>query len=262
MPHDQSNEIFIAIVAGTAIFLLFSTFCITYIILYWKRKVKHVQEVQKINSAFSEELLKSRLEIEEQTFAYISDEIHDSVGQSLSLANVQLSALEESNVFNKGLIRDAKTNINQSLAELRSMAHSLNGERVKTVNLSELIRDEAARFNRNGLYQVSVTQEGDTQSIPEGHRLMLFRLIQEGMQNIVKHAKASAIDITVKQTKNNCSIRLVDNGQGFTADAQSNQKTGMGLINMKKRTELMGGDFQIKSEPGIGTDLSITISYE
>jgi signal transduction histidine kinase len=231
-------------------------------LIYYKNKRKQMyQEKEELKNQFEKQLLQSRIEIQEQTFTHISGEIHDNVGQSLSLAKVQLSILEEANQYNRETVREVKQIISQSLSELRSLAHSLNGERIRSFNLSKSVEEELERLRKTGAYTVAINQEGDPEEIPDEHRLMLFRVIQEALQNIVKHAKAGSIHVGLKKTHTICQVEVSDNGKGFTATPETSTAHGLGIVNMQKRVELMGGRLEIDSVPGKGTILKITIPY-
>ena len=92
--------------------------------------------------------------------------------------------------------------------------------------------------------------------VPENVQLMLYRIIQEGMNNIVKHADATHVSITIKNINRQVTLELKDNGKGFNA---ASVRWGLGLTNIKNRAELFGGKVTIKTAPGPGCSLKVAI---
>ncbi len=110
------------------------------------------KETQLMRATFDKQLLESKLEIQEQTFDMISQEIHDNVGQILSLAKVQLGIMEQKQTVDGELLGNVKESISLAMTELRDIAKSLSSQRVQQVSLQESISQEIRRINRSGFY--------------------------------------------------------------------------------------------------------------
>jgi len=257
---NHNTEIFIAIVAGTTLFLLFAGFIIAYIMINWKRKLRHIQEVEKMKMVFNEELLKSRLEIQEETFNNISQEIHDNVGQMLSLAKVQLNIMDQSKKWDEDKLTELKETINHAMTDLRDIAKSLSTERIKSFDLSESLKYQINRINRGGLVTASFAINGVEQKIEDRSKLILFRMIQEVLQNIIKHSKATKATIEFNYA-GQLDIIISDNGTGFDVNKATQQNEGMGLQNIVQRAALIGGNASVSSTIGEGTIIKINIPY-
>lgn len=256
----QIKEIDMAIVAGTVVFILFAGFITVYIMIYWKRKMKYLQEVEKMKLDFGRELLKSQLEIQEQTFTIISQEIHDNVGQILSLAKVQVNIIDQSETKDRYLFSELKENISKAMTDLRDIARSLNSDYIQTVELKDLIAEEMARINRTGIISATMKEGGSPQKLPYQNKLIVFRIIQESLHNIIKHAEATAVTVVVNYSGDTIEISVQDNGKGFDVEG-AKQAGGLGLQNISSRTTLIGGKALIKSSPGQGAIISLTIPY-
>jgi two-component system NarL family sensor kinase len=258
---DQSNEFIVAILAGTILFLLFAGFIIAYILIYRKKRSRHFQEMDKMKTIFNEEILKSRLEIQEHTFNHISQEIHDNVGQILSLANIQLNIMDQKEELDKTLLADAKENISKAMSDLRDIAKGLSREMIQHLNLQETIAEELQRINKTGLMRAETQMEGEEQPVDDQTKLIIFRIIQECLQNIIKHSSASKIKVAFHYQGDQIKIMVADDGKGFDPAEGSYKQKGLGLQNIIHRAALLGGSASVDSAPGAGTKISIVVPY-
>src|SRR5690606_27511487 len=111
--NDQYKEILIVIVAGSMLFILLVTIIVMFMLYYQKKKFQYFEEKQNMKAAYERQLLETRLEIQEEVFDAISREIHDNVGQLLSLVKVQLNILKQNRILNPALLDEIKTNLGQ-----------------------------------------------------------------------------------------------------------------------------------------------------
>jgi two-component system NarL family sensor kinase len=258
----STNNIILLVTLITCIFLIAGGFLIVYISLYNDRKRKHLEEKKKMHQEFENQLLHSQIEIQEQTFNYISQEIHDNVGQILSLAKVQINIMNESEDINKGMLEDVKENVSKAMTDLRDIAKSLSSERIRALGIYETLINEAERINKSGILQVELLLLGSEQKMNEQKKLILFRIIQESLQNSIKHANASKVDICFNYQPENLQVSINDNGNGFDITKTSEKNAGLGLLNIKTRAALTGGSSSITSELNKGTSITINIPYE
>jgi two-component system, NarL family, sensor kinase len=259
---NSNQEIYIAIIAGTLIFLLFSIFTIAYVVIYWKRKVRHIREVEKMKLIFTQELLKSQLEIKEQTLKDISEEIHDNVGQSLSLAIVLVNTIDQKGAFDREILIDVKECVGQAITDLRDISQSLSSKRVQQMRIHELIGTELRRLKKTGVKETSLELVGPERDLEARDKLILFRIVQESLQNIVKHANATRVIISLIFSDSLLSIAIRDNGNGFNVENTSGNGKGLGLQNIVSRANLIKGNATIESTIMKGTCITINIPYE
>lgn len=219
-------------------------------------------EKELLETRFNEQLFKSQLEIQEQTFDAISMEIHDNVGQTLSLLKVQLNILEQKGNFDETLVSDIKQNSGKAMADLRDIAKSLSSERIKLSTLTELVQQEFARLENTGLITTDFQVQGLEQPISAERKLILFRIVQESLQNVIKHAGATNVSISFLNLQSAFTIEISDNGQGFQEDQATPELQGLGLKNIRQRATVIGGEALIQSSAGTGTTITITVPYE
>ena len=257
----ENREVTYLIFFVTIIFLVLLIFVLAMILNYYKRNKKYNSNLIDIQHKKDQEILKSQLEMQEHTFNTISTEIHDNVGQVLSLAKVQLNILDQGETLDKTLLADAKESVSKAMTDLRDIAKSLNSDRIQQSGLYEITEQELQRISRAGLMTVSINSEGSIADLPEQKKVIIFRMIQESLQNIIKHSKATNIDVCFKYEKEKVTISIADNGTGFDKTLLD-KKDGLGLHNIFSRAALIGGEAAIHSVPGEGTIITIASPYE
>ena len=260
--QENSNEILTAAI-------LFSIFTLMLVIVffivfkrYLKSKINLITENEHIRARFSAEILQARLEIQEQTFTDISQEIHDNVGQVLSLAKVQINIMKESESISRDMLDRVKDNISNAINDLRDISKSLNGNHLQLLGIHDILELEIDRLNKSGCIMAKLETSGVHREITAQRRLILFRIIQETVQNTLKHSNATKVFIEINYLENNLEIIVNDNGSGFDNSQNNLKKNGLGLQNIKSRTFLLGGECWISSELGAGASIKIKIPYE
>jgi signal transduction histidine kinase len=248
------------VIGGFVILSLLVIFIVLFILLYQKRYYKDLKEKQFMQTRFNQQLLQSQLEMQEQTFNSIGQEIHDNVGQILSLAKVQLNIIDQGETLDKALLADAKDNVSKAMTDLRDIAKSLNSERIQVSSLPEITTHELQRISRAGIMHTSIHTNGTEQNMQEQKKLIVFRIIQEALQNILKHSKAKNIDISFYYEPEFLKIEIADNGTGFDKELLT-RKEGLGLQNIINRAALIGGKAEIRSIINEGTTITIASPY-
>jgi two-component system, NarL family, sensor kinase len=259
--QNAKDQVIFTIIAVIIILLFLGVLFLVMLFYYNNKKGQMSKEKQLMRATFDKQLLESKLEIQEQTFDMISQEIHDNVGQILSLAKVQLSIMEQKQSVGGELLGNVKESISLAMTELRDIAKSLNSERVQKLSLQESISQEIRRINRSGFIKVAVDIQGIEKNIPDQHKLIAYRIIQEGFQNIIKHAGASEVKVTIRYMEDSMFITIQDNGVGFEPETALKKRDGLGLPNILQRATLVGGRAEITSRPGEGTKLQIKMTY-
>ena len=258
---DANEEIRLTIIIGTFLGMFFVFAIILLFSFFNKKNQLHQKEKEIIKASFDQALLQAQLEIQAQTFNTISEEIHDNVGQILSLAKVQLNIIDQSETTDKALLGDAKENISKAMTDLRDIAKGLSSERIRIVGLVATVEQEVQRINRTGIVHITLQQTGEEQKPDNQKQLILFRIIQESLQNIIKHAAASSVTILFTYREEDFDIAITDNGKGFNFQQAQLAPHGLGLQNIFKRINLIGGKAEINSALQQGTTVHLTIPY-
>jgi two-component system NarL family sensor kinase len=260
---DANQQITSTIIAGTLILLFFGVLFLAMIVYYNYRRRQTAQEKKAMKAQFDQQLMQARLEVQEQAFTHISEEIHDNVGQLLSLAKMQLSSIEDSALVDQETLSSARENVARAIRELRNLSRSLHTGHISALGIRQAAEEEGQRITRAGQLLVSVTSEGSERDITEDKQLILFRIIQECLQNCVKHAGATSVNIGFTWYPDQLRVRVRDDGKGFDPEVTlRGAAKGLGLQNIRNRARLTGGSGIISSKPGEGTTVTVMMPYE
>ena len=259
--QDTKDQVVVTIVAVIGILLFLGVLLLVMLFYYNNKKGQMSKEQQLMRATFEKQLLESKLEMQEQTFSMISQEIHDNVGQILSLAKVQLGILEEQHGIRNDLVTNAKESISLAMTELRDIAKSLSTQRLQQLSLKESVEQEIRRINRSGFIHIGSMVLGVEKNIPDQQKLIVFRMVQEGFQNIIKHAGATEVAVSMDYAENHLRIAIADNGNGFDPEKEMKKNEGLGLQNIMRRAEMVGGKASVSSQEGKGSTLEIIMNY-
>jgi len=255
------DEIITTVIGGTIILLVLGIFMITFLFLYQKRRQKHAQEKHELEMQFKESLLQTQLEIQEQTLKNISQEIHDNIGQVLSLAKLNLGTMDiEEPEKLQQKIDDSRTLVGKAIQDLRDLSKSLDADQIKARGLNRAIEYELEMIKKTGSYETHFNVDGSPYKLDPQRELILFRIVQEILNNIIKHAKANTIEIRLGYEPEELFIDISDNGTGFELkqlEENNNEKLGQGIRNMHSRAKLINAGFSMSSTIGKGTLVTI-----
>lgn len=256
--EEKTNAIIEAIVIISAIFVMVAVFVIVYFIYFKRRKEKMADENRKMKEVFQTELLQSRIEVQEQTFQQIGKELHDNVGQLLSTSRMLIGLTERELKNPPDTLLTANATLGQAINEIRSLAKSLDKEWLERFSFSENLQTVIDRINAGAMIKASY-QEEDPLLIRSDEQIIVFRIVQEALQNAVKHADATSISVRLWKEEAGYNIHVTDDGRGFdTATVRKN----MGLSNMEHRVHLLKGSINIQSSPSKGTDVHICLPVQ
>jgi signal transduction histidine kinase len=218
-------------------------------------------EKEKLEARLTNEVNIARNEIQQATLNNISQEIHDNVGQLLSLTKMQLNLIEQKLGEENSLIQEAKNNISHAMTDLRDLAKGMSSDRIRILGLYDFVVQEAARISKAGNLQVQVSRSGIKWEPEHQKQLVLFRVIQECFQNVIKHANATKVEVRLTYTPHQFEISIIDNGIGFNYQPGNLSSDGLGLMNIFSRVQLVGGEVSLQSSEGKGCSVYICVPY-
>ncbi|PWJ60479.1 histidine kinase [Dyadobacter jejuensis] len=251
--------------ASTVIFLTI-LFIISMIVLYFKRQLHSQKEKEGLQATYEKELLQARIEVQNETLRYITQELHDNVGQLLAVAHLNLNILEDNPEMDPtDYIHQTIEIIRLTTQEVRTLTKRYNSDFVRDFGLQESLIQELERIEKTKKFEVSWESAG--KSVPLGYEkeIVLFRIAQEVLTNIIKHAQAKSIAITLHYSSNLLTLSFRDDGKGFsfaTGNQVSLVPSGAGLRNIQRRAQLIQGSCTITSSQDCGTNVSITVPLE
>lgn len=250
-----------ALVISTIFLLIVATGIVLLVLVYQKKQLQYLGEKEQLKVQFDKEILEGKLDIQEQTFKNLSQEIHDNIGQILSLAKITVNTIDckEDNSLREKTTASADL-IGKAINDLRNLSRSLNADSILAMGLIKSIEYELELLMNTGKFDTRLMIEGAPYTLTQKQDLVLFRIFQETINNIIKHSKASEINMSVTYNSANFIMHIYDNGIGFNASAASEKaRPSSGIRNIRSRAGAIGADCKINSEEGKGTSVIITL---
>lgn len=259
MLKAPSAFIILFIVISVILILAMAIFISMIIYRYQQRQNIYFKDIEALKTSHENTLLQSQLEMQEHTFQTISREIHDNIGQKLTLAKLYLNTLNFADTAKAMLqINDSVDIIGEAISELSDLSRSMSSEIIVNNGLIKALEFETIQLAKSGMYTIDFSVTGNPVFVDTNTALVVFRMVQEALNNIIKHATASLIDINLHYTNNLLTVQIHDNGRGFDIAETSH---GTGLQNIKKRATLLKGNISINSSGGEGTKIKIEIPW-
>lgn len=245
----QKESIELTVFAGTLLFVLLSSFIIYFAIIYRRNQ----REIQRERLLFQTQLdaagFQSHLEIKESTLQNLSREIHDGIGQKLTLTLLYINQLPD----DEHQMRQSSAElIENTLHDLRNICKNLSGDYVIEKGIEIALEREASLINSSRKLSCRFKSSGMDYLLSEKQEIILFRCAQEALNNAMRHSSATEIEILVNQNAEMTHLSIKDNGIGF--DSQ-NCSGHLGIQNMRKRIELLSGKMHIQSATGRGVQI-------
>ena len=250
-------------IGGTLLVTILVIGIIIFLILFSRRHLKYQKEKQQIQFQFQQELLRTQLEIQEQTLKNISQEIHDNVGQVLSLAKLNLNTMD---ITKKEQLQDKIDNtlsqVSKAINDLRDLSKSFNTDNITAIGLVKAIGYELEMIKKTDFLKTEFINNGIWKKLEPQKELILFRIVQEALHNIIKHAGAKTAKVSANYTDKELELQIADDGKGFDLSPLSQEGEtgfGLGLRNMQNRAKLIGADITMNSRAGEGTLVKIIL---
>lgn len=249
-------ELYVYLLSSIGIFALMIVFILMVLYLYSSRKKKYLEETLAKEEAFKAELNKVQHEILENLMKQVYAEIHDNLGQQAAVLKLELHSIDK---FKKPeLAINAIETLNALIEDMKALSVSLNPQVIKSASLKRALSFELKRLGRTGLFEIESNIE-EVHSLPEDVTLVLYRVSQELLQNILKHSKATQLKINLLEDNEGLILEIIDNGIGFEA-SKKDGVVSTGINNLSKRCELIGAQLDLKSS-NAGTIAKIRYRY-
>ncbi|MEZ4790853.1 MAG: sensor histidine kinase [Flavobacteriales bacterium] len=223
-----------------------------------KEKELHDEQVDQLLSQQEMKSINAMLEGQEQERERVSKELHDHVGHLLGTIKHQLGELEEqvADVKSEQTVQYKRVTglLDNAAGELRRISHDMAAATLNRFGLEKALKDLRDTIHINGRLQVELNTFGLEKPLERGVEIAVYRIVQEAVSNVLKHAQASELSIAVTHAPGRLSVLVGDNGTGFDTNATS---SGVGLTNIRSRAAALGAQVQIDSAPGKGTTVSV-----
>jgi signal transduction histidine kinase len=226
----------------------------------YRRRISQLERKQRAREAFSQQLIESQ----EQERKRIAGELHDSIGQNLLvIKNRALMALKsgENGAKTKKQLDEISATASQSIEEVREIAYDLHPYQLDRLGLTKAIEEMLKRLSDASGIAFSKAIEPIDDIFSKELEINLFRVVQEGINNIVKHSRATAASVTIRRQPPLVHISIADNGNGFAFDP-AGRAAGLGLKGIQERIRILGGNFAVHSTLGEGTTITVVLKTE
>jgi two-component system NarL family sensor kinase len=212
---------------------------------------------------------KGILRVQEAERGRISRELHDGVGQSLTALKIQLQLLETSAAREESALSPRLAELREladrSLQEVRQISHLLRPQMLDDLGLLPTLQWLVRTFQKRTGIEVELVAEGIEERMDPDVETLVFRLVQEALTNVAKHAAAPTARVHLHRTAAQLSLKVADSGAGFDVDEfllSTDEERGFGLRGIRDRVHLFAGRFTVTSHPGAGTTLEVEVPLE
>jgi signal transduction histidine kinase len=193
----------------------------------------------------------------------IARELHDGIGQSLALLSVQLQrAGHPSSEGKKGSsIEELCARVKEIGTQVSQLSHQLHSSELEFLGLAVAVKGTCREFSEQYHIGIDCTCFDIPQQLDNDAALSLLRVVQEALHNIAKHSHASSVTVRLRRVDMELKLTIADDGVGFDAN-KARSARGLGLISMRERIHLIGGQFEIFSKPGEGTEIQARVPLD
>ncbi|MEW6304983.1 MAG: histidine kinase [Verrucomicrobiota bacterium] len=207
------------------------------------------------------------LHVQEEERTRISRELHDEVGQALTAINVNLTMLKRNGSSRSAALKkkfsDTQTLLEQTMENVHRFARELRPAMLDDLGLLPALRSYTKAFTERTSIRIRFQASALAEKLDRERKTVVFRVAQESLNNVAKHAHATRVDLTIQKVKDGITMSVKDNGRSFSVE----RKTGkgnkrLGLLGMQERVRLVNGTFGIESAPGKGTTIRIDIPFQ
>lgn len=207
--------------------------------------------------------INSMLEGQEKERARIARDLHDGLGNLLATIKANLGNLGQQSLDRTTPTPYTKTSemVDEACIEVRKIAHEMMPRSLEKLGLPQALTDLIHRMDETHAFSASIAIYGQEQSLSDGVNIMLYRIVQEALNNVVKYAQATEVDLQMTYAEEWLNITIEDDGVGFDPK-RIGPDEGLGLNSIAFRTQYIGGNFEIDSRPGMGTMISINVSLK
>lgn len=234
---------------------------IVFMYIYNQHRLRQQAEMDAHLKRQEEQKFRAVIEAEENERKRIAADLHDGVGQLMSAAKINLAAMKDELLFKTEEQRERFANVvaivDESCGEVRTVSHNMMPNVLLRAGLANAIRSFISQID-NRYLKINLYIEGLTERVDSNIETILYRVIQECVNNVIKHAAASKLDISIIRDEEGISATIEDNGKGFDT-TEKNHFEGIGLKNIASRVNYLKGSVEWDSKPGKGTVVAIFV---
>jgi two-component system, NarL family, sensor kinase len=262
MAPDSYDFLLIFSVATVGMLILAGAI-ILFIVFYQKKMIKEQMKRQALEFEYQQKMMQAEMESQESERRRLAADLHDSIGGMLSTIRVGLSTLART-LPDPRSMDETKAMLDDTISSVRRISRDLMPSTLERFGFLNAVKELCERFQGTSKISIHFSEPEEIPAMDKPRQLMLFRIIQELLNNAIKHASANAIYVTI-QNANGIYVSVEDDGVGFDpiVEMKENQNgKGLGLFNIENRARLLGGKLEYpKPLKGSKTVLTIPVKH-
>lgn len=261
MVESPDTHVSLMLIVGSGGMLLLAAAIVLFVTFYQKRMVQEQLKQKVLESNIQERILEATLVSQESERHRVAGDLHDSIGGMLSAVRVGLSALSRQ-LPNPKLLDEQKQMLDDTIESVRKISRDLMPATLEKFGLVPAIRELGERLQSTTKIQVSVLEMGDSQKMESKREIMIYRIIQELLNNAIKHSQSTYLEV-IFEFKEKLYLIVEDNGVGFDPrELEESGRKSLGLYNITSRAKLLGAHIHIDREKKDGTKIVVAVPYE
>lgn len=252
---DRSSEYQVAflIAFGTIVILLLVVAIVLFVIFHQRRILQAQLKHEQMETEYQQKMLLAALESQENERKRLAADLHDGIGSMLSAIRLSLSAI--SKTAGNQTISHTKSMLDETMESVRKLSRDLLPSTLEKFGLNYAVKELCEQYERMTGLPVKWAESGDPKSLPKTDEVMIFRIVQELLNNAMKHAHATTVRVDIRWNTI-LDITVTDDGIGFTPDPLAG---GLGLFNMQNRARLLGATLDFKQNYPNGTIVNLRV---
>jgi signal transduction histidine kinase len=263
MAGPSEYQVALLVAIGTVGMLLLAIAIVLFVVFYQKRMIQEQYKRQVLELSYQQKMMEAALESQEQERSRLAGELHDSIGAMLSTIRVGLLTLARQ-MPDPQVFEHPKEMLDLTIASVRSISRELMPSTLDKFGFLHAVKELCDQVESTSLLPINCVYQGEVRSLDKNRELMLFRIVQELLNNALKHAKASEIIVNIAGV-DSLIVTVEDNGVGFDHEAVKNssqQSKGLGLFNIDNRARLLGATLNFDKDRSLGTKITLDVPYE
>ena len=263
MDGPSEYQVALLIAIGSVGMLLLVAAIIIFMVFYQKKMIQEQVKRQEMELEYQQKMMVAALESQENERRRVSSDLHDSIGAMLSAIRLGLVTIGK-RMQNPNEIEEAKEMLDETISSVRRISRDLMPSTLEKFGIAHAIKELCDRFQSTSQLPIHYSESGELKKMDSKQELMIFRIVQELLNNAIKHSKARNISVTLFTTAS-FQIVVEDDGVGFNFDEQQASKVsekGLGLFNIENRTRLLHATLEFEKERKKGTRISLTVPHE
>jgi len=259
MDQSQATQIYLIVAVAIVTMLVMAGAIILFVVFYQKRMIQEQMKRQVMEAEFQQKMLQAELESQELERRRLAADLHDSIGGMLSTIRVGISTMARM-LPEPQSIDQTKQMLDDTISSVRRISRDLMPSTLEKFGLIHALTELCERFQNTSRINISFKEKGPFVPLDKNRELMIFRIVQELLNNAIKHSQASQIIVTLA-VDHQIQVTVEDDGIGFDAETikrEAQGTKGLGLFNIENRARLLGGKVEYPSvKPGSVTKLTI-----